>query len=141
MEISIENNLEEIKDETIIETNEETLSEENIQEIDEEALKIERINQGISNAIALIPEIEDYPYLMTKKMYEICDKVHGNEEEELLRYYLLAYLLTMEDELDFSHITISNIVLEGDNENIYLKKYKKLKELILNELPATIGIV
>ena len=39
--------------------------------------------EKIETAISLIPEIADYDHLLIKKIYEICEKQHPDEEEEM----------------------------------------------------------
>lgn len=101
------------------------------------------IEEKIEGAKKFVPEIKDYDLEIVKRFYEIVEKKHSGEKEDMLRAYLLGYLLTSGTDVNFSEIQVSNIVLkETNSENSYLAMYKKLLELMGNDpnMP-TVGII
>ncbi len=101
-------------------------------------------DERIEEAKKIVPEIMDNDISVVKKLYEIIFEKYSEEKQELLRVYLLGYLLTMNDEVNFEEIQISNIVLkEGTgSDNPYFKMYTELLKLMgTDENVATVGVI
>lgn len=102
------------------------------------------LDERIEEAKKVVPEIMDNDISVVKKLYEIIFEKYSEEKQELLRVYLLGYLLTMNDEVNFEEIQISNIVLkEGTgSDNPYFKMYSELLKLMgTDENVATVGVI
>lgn len=100
------------------------------------------IEQKIENSKKFVPEIQEYDIEVVKKFYEIAEKTHPEEKEDLLRVYLLGYLLTAKEDINFEEIQISNVLLkEGSGiENDYLRLYKNLRGFLRIDEEVTVGI-
>lgn len=102
------------------------------------------IEEKIEEAKKLIPEIANYDIEVIKKLYKIIEKKHSEESRELLRVYLLGYILTMNDSVNFEEIQISNVVLkEGTgNDNPYFRMYSELLKLMgVDETAPQVSII
>lgn len=102
------------------------------------------LDERIEEAKKIVPEIMDNDISVVKKLYEIIFEKYSEEKQELLRVYLLGYLLTMNDEVNFEEIQISNIVLkEGTgSDNPYFRMYSELLKLMgTDENVATVGVI
>lgn len=101
------------------------------------------IEEKIEYAKKFIPEVQDYDIEIVKKLYEIAEKRHSEEHEEMLRIYLFGYLLTNGEDLEFEEIQISNVILkEGESySNPYLKMYKILLETLSDSDVPTVSII
>ena len=101
------------------------------------------IEEKIEGAKKFVPEIKDFDIEIVKRLYEIVEKKHPEEKEDMLRAYLLGYLLTLGIDVNFTEVQISNIVLkETNSENSYLIMYKKLLELTgYDPNMPTVGII
>ena len=92
------------------------------------------LDERIEEAKKIVPEIMEYDIEVVRNLYK----------HELLRVYLLGYLLTMGEELNFEEIQISNVVLkEGTgNNNPYFRMYTELLKLMgVDENIPTVGII
>ena len=102
------------------------------------------LDERIEEAKKIVPEIMDNDISIVKNLYEIIFEKYSEEKQELLRVYLLGYLLTMDEELNFEEIQISNVVLkEGTgNNNPYFRMYTELLKLMgVDENIPTVGII
>lgn len=102
------------------------------------------IEEKIEEAKQLIPEIANYDIEVIKKLYKIIEKKHSEEAQELLRVYLLGYILTMNDSVNFEEIQISNVVLkEGTGtDNPYFRMYSELLKLMgVDETAPQVSII
>lgn len=102
------------------------------------------LDERIEEAKKIVPEIMDNDISIVKNLYEIIFEKYSEEKQELLRVYLLGYLLTINDEVNFEEIQISNIVLkEGTgSDNPYFKMYSELLKLMgTDENVATVGVI
>ena len=102
------------------------------------------LDERIEEAKKIVPEIMDSDIEVVKNLYEIIFEKYSEEKQELLRVYLLGYLLTMNEEVNFEEIQISNIVLkEGTgSDNPYFKMYTELLKLMgTDENVATVGVI
>nr|DAX34155.1 MAG TPA: hypothetical protein [Caudoviricetes sp.] len=102
------------------------------------------LDERIEEAKKIVPEIMDNDISVVKKLYEIIFEKYSEEKQELLRVYLLGYLLTMNEEVNFEEIQISNVVLkEGTgNDNPYFRMYSELLKLMgTDENVATVGVI
>lgn len=102
------------------------------------------LDERIEEAKKIVPEIMDNDISVVKKLYEIIFEKYSEKKQELLRVYLLGYLLTMNDEVNFEEIQISNIVLkEGTgSDNPYFRMYSELLKLMgTDENVATVGVI
>ena len=102
------------------------------------------LDERIEEAKKIVPEIMDNDISVVKKLYEIIFEKYSEEKQELLRVYLLGYLLTMNEEINIEEIQISNIVLkEGtENDNPYFRMYIELLKLMgTDENVATVGVI
>jgi hypothetical protein len=102
------------------------------------------LDERIEEAKKIVPEIMDNDISVVKKLYEIIFEKYSEEKQELLRVYLLGYLLTMNEEVNFEEIQISNVVLkEGTgSDNPYFKMYTELLKLMgTDENVATVGVI
>ena len=102
------------------------------------------LDERIEEAKKIVPEIMDNDISVVKKLYEIIFEKYSEEKQELLRVYLLGYLLTMNEELNFEEIQISNVVLKegAGNNNPYFRMYTELLKLMgVDENIPTVGII
>lgn len=102
------------------------------------------LDERIEEAKKIVPEIMDNDISIVKNLYEIIFEKYSEEKQELLRIYLLGYLLTMNEEINIEEIQISNIVLkEGTgSDNPYFKMYSELLKLMeTDENVATVGVI
>lgn len=102
------------------------------------------LDERIEEAKKIVPEIMDNDISVVKKLYEIIFEKYSEEKQELLRVYLLGYLLTMNEEVNFEEIQISNVVLkEGTgSDNPYFRMYTELLKLMgTDENVATVGVI
>lgn len=102
------------------------------------------LDERIEEAKKIVPEIMDNDISVVKKLYEIIFEKYSEEKQELLRVYLLGYLLTMNEEVNFEEIQISNVVLkEGTgSDNPYFRMYSELLKLMgTDENVATVGVI
>lgn len=102
------------------------------------------LDERIEEAKKIVPEIMDNDISVVKKLYEIIFEKYSEEKQELLRVYLLGYLLTMNEEVNFEEIQISNVVLkEGTgSDNPYFRMYTELLKLMgTDENIATVGVI
>lgn len=102
------------------------------------------LDERIEEAKKIVPEIMDNDISVVKKFYEIIFEKYSEEKQELLRVYLLGYLLTMNEEINIEEIQISNIVLkEGtENDNPYFRMYSELLKLMgTDENVAKVGVI
>ena len=101
------------------------------------------IEEKIEITKKFIPEIQDYDIEIVKKLYEIAEKRHPEEHEEMLRIYLFGYLLTNGEDLEFEEIQISNVILKEVESypNPYLKMYKILLETLSDSNVPTVSII
>lgn len=102
------------------------------------------LDERIEKAKKIVPEIMDSDIEVVKNLYEIIFEKYSEEKQELLRVYLLGYLLTMNEEINIEEIQISNIVLkEGTgSDNPYFKMYTELLKLMgTDENVATVGVI
>lgn len=102
------------------------------------------LDERIEKAKKIVPEIMDSDIEIVKNLYEIIFEKYSEEKQELLRIYLLGYLLTMNEEINIEEIQISNIVLkEGTgSDNPYFKMYSELLKLMeTDENVATVGVI
>lgn len=102
------------------------------------------LDERIEEAKKIVPEIMDNDISIVKNLYEIIFEKYSEEKQELLRVYLLGYLLTMNEEINIEEIQISNIVLkEGTgSDNPYFKMYTELLKLMgTDENVATVGVI
>lgn len=102
------------------------------------------LDERIEKAKKIVPEIMDNDISIVKNLYEIIFEKYSEEKHELLRVYLLGYLLTMGEELNFEEIQISNVVLkEGTgNNNPYFRMYTELLKLMgVDDNIPTVGII
>ena len=100
--------------------------------------------ERIEEAKKIVPEIMDNDISIVKNLYEIIFEKYSEEKQELLRVYLLGYLLTMNEEINIEEIQISNIVLkEGTgSDNPYFRMYSELLKLMgTDENVATVGVI
>lgn len=102
------------------------------------------LDERIEEAKKIVPEIMDNDISVVKKLYEIIFEKYSEEKQELLRVYLLGYLLTMNEEVNFEEIQISNVVLkEGTgSDNPYFRMYTELLKLMgTDENVVTVGVI
>lgn len=102
------------------------------------------LDERIEEAKKIVPEIMDNDISVVKKLYEIIFEKYSEEKQELLRVYLLGYLLTMNEEVNFEEIQISNVVLKGGtgSDNPYFRMYTELLKLMgTDENVATVGVI
>lgn len=102
------------------------------------------LDERIEEAKKIVPEIMDNDISIVKNLYEIIFEKYSEEKQELLRVYLLGYLLTMNEEINIEEVQISNIVLkEGTgSDNPYFKMYSELLKLMgTDENVATVGVI
>lgn len=102
------------------------------------------LDERIEEAKKIVPEIMDNDISIVKNLYEIIFEKYSEEKQELLRVYLLGYLLTMNEEINIEEIQISNIVLkEGTgSDNPYFRMYSELLKLMgTDENVATVGVI
>ena len=102
------------------------------------------LDERIEKAKKIVPEIMDSDIEVVRNLYKIVFEKHSDEKHELLRVYLLGYLLTMDEELNFEEIQVSNVVLkEGTcNNNPYFRMYTELLKLMgVDENIPTVGII
>lgn len=102
------------------------------------------LDERIEKAKKIVPEIMDSDIEVVKNLYEIIFEKYSEEKQELLRVYLLGYLLTMNEEINIEEIQVSNIVLkEGTgSDNPYFKMYTELLKLMgTDENVATVGVI
>lgn len=102
------------------------------------------LDERIEEAKKIVPEIMDNDISIVKNLYEIIFEKYSEEKLELLRVYLLGYLLTMNEEINIEEIQVSNIVLkEGTgSDNPYFKMYTELLKLMgTDENVATVGVI
>nr|DAD76890.1 MAG TPA: hypothetical protein [Siphoviridae sp. ct9iM43]DAD84201.1 MAG TPA: hypothetical protein [Siphoviridae sp. ctu7G16] len=102
------------------------------------------LDERIEEAKKIVPEIMDNDISVVEKLYEIIFEKYSEEKQELLRVYLLGYLLTMNEEVNFEEIQISNVVLkEGTgSDNPYFRMYTELLKLMgTDENVATVGVI
>ena len=102
------------------------------------------LDERIEEAKKIVPEIMNSDIEMVKNLYEIIFEKYSEEKQELLRVYLLGYLLTMNEEINIEEIQISNIVLKegAENDNPYFRMYSELLKLMgTDENVATVGVI
>ena len=102
------------------------------------------LDERIEKAKKIVPEIMDSDIEVVKNLYEIIFEKYSEEKQELLRVYLLGYLLTMNEKINIEEIQVSNIVLkEGTgSDNPYFKMYTELLKLMgTDENVATVGVI
>lgn len=102
------------------------------------------LDERIEEAKKIVPEIMDSDIEVVKNLYEIIFEKYSEEKQELLRVYLLGYLLTMNEEMNFEEIQISNVVLKegAGNNNPYFRMYTELLKLMgVDENIPTVGII
>lgn len=81
----------------------------------------------------IIPEVNDYDEDIIEIYYEIAEKKHG-QDNILLKFYYLGWLLTSLEQDDFTTVSISNITLQEENKkNKYYILYNQLLEELKEE--------
>lgn len=81
----------------------------------------------------IIPEVNDYDEDIIEIYYEIAEKKH-EQDNILLKFYYLGWLLTSLEQDDFTTVSISNITLQEENKkNKYYILYNQLLEELKEE--------